>query len=263
MSYNTKVIAIAAQKGGVGKTATTINLGVALAQMGYKVLLIDCDNHPSLSIRMGIQQPDTLEDTLASILTKTIEGQAVLASDGIIHHEEGVDFVPSSTRLANVEMALATADCRERYLAEYIEIVRGSYDYVLLDCLPSIGLIAINALTAADEVLLVTKADFDSAKGMENLLVSIKRVQRKLNPSLAISGALITMVDLRTRDANETIDMLKAAYGAHLRFFDIMISASVKAREAGKYGISIHKHAPDNSVALAYADLAKEVSGCE
>lgn len=263
MTHSSRVIAISAQKGGVGKTATTINLGVALAQKGMRVLLIDCDNHPSLSIRLGIQWPDDLEMSLPAVLQKIMLGVPLETGEGILHHKEGIDFLPSSTRLADVEASLAGEIGREMVLKTYIDSIRGQYDYILLDCLPSLGLIAINALTAADEVMPITKADFDSAKGMEDLLVTIEKIKRKINSRLKVMGALITMVDLRTNDAKETIDMLLAAYGESIRFFKTMIPASVRAREAGKYGISIHRHAPTSSVALAYTALAQEVEQYE
>lgn len=198
MTRITRIIAIAAQKGGVGKTATAINLGVALAARGKKVLLIDCDNHPSLSIRLGIQQPEALDVNLVSILMKSINDIPFIEGEGIIHHDEGVDFLSSSTSLADIEMMLANEMGREMALKNYTDTLRGQYDFILLDCLPSIGLVAINALTAADEVLLITKADFDSAKGLEDMLVSISKIRRKINSKLGIIGALITMADLRT-----------------------------------------------------------------
>lgn len=263
MSHNTKVIAVSAQKGGVGKSATCINLGVALAQKGYKVLLIDCDIHASMTIRLGHPRPDALPDTLATILMKVMQDVPLEQGEAILHHEEGVDFVPSNRRLADIDIALAGMMSRETVLRTYIDTLRGDYDYILLDCLPSLGLFAINALAAADEVILVTKADYDSAKGVEDLLVSIASIRKRIHKALQISGILFTMVDVRTKDARETMEMLESAYGEQLRIFQSTIPASVRAREAGKYGISIFKHDPKGRVAAAYENLASEVIGNE
>lgn len=263
MIQDTKVLAIAAQKGGVGKSATAINLGVALANKGHKVLVIDCDIHASCTIRLGYQQPDALTETLATILTKVIQEIPLTQGEAILHHAEGIDFVPSNRRLADIDIALAGQMSRETVLRTYIDTLRGQYEYILLDCLPSLGLLAINALAAADEVLLVTKADYDSAKGVEDLLVSIATIRKRIHQTLKIGGILFTMVDMRTRDARETMEILKNAYGSQLHIFQSVIPASVRAREAGKHGVSIFKHDGKGRVAAAYAGLADEVMANE
>lgn len=262
MTHYTKVLSISAQKGGVGKSATVINLGVALAQKGYKVLLIDSDIHASMTIRLGHPQPETLTETLATILTKVIRGVQLTPGEAILQHEEGIDFVPSNRLLADIDIALAGQISRETVMRTYIDTLRGQYDYIITDCPPSLGLISINALSAADEVIIVTKPDYDSAKGVEDLLYSIGTIRKKIHPSLEISGILFTMVD-RTRDARETMEMVKEAYGSQLRFFQSIIPSSVRAREAGKYGISIFRHDPKGRVAAAYAGLADEVMANE
>lgn len=259
MSHQAKVITISAQKGGVGKTAASINLGVALANKGFKVLLIDCDIHASMTIRLGHQQPDTLKTTLATMMQKSMQDIPFDEGEAILHHEEGIDFVPSNRGLADIDIALAGMIGRESVLRNYIDTLRSQYDVILLDSLPSLGLLAINALAAADEVILVTRADYDSAKGVEDLLVSIANIRKRIHPSLKIRGILFSMVEMRTKDAKETIDTLKSAYGGQLTFFQTMIPASVRAREAGKYGVSIFKHDPSGRVAEAYAKLAEEV----
>ena len=261
MSHNAKVIACSAQKGGVSKTSTSINLGVALANRGYKVLAIDCDIHASLTIRLGYQQPDALEATLATILLKAMQEQPFEKVEGIIHHDEGIDFVPSNRRLADIDIALAGMMSREIVIRSYVDTLRSDYDYILLDCPPSLSLIAINALAAADEVILITKADYDSAKGVEDLLVTIANIRKRIHPTLKIKGILFTMVEKRTKDARETMDALHSAYGSQINFFQQVIPASVRAREAGKYGISIFKHDPKGRVAVAYKELAEEVCG--
>ena len=261
MEYNAKVLACSAQKGGVGKTATTINLGVALARKGKKVLLIDCDIHASLTIRLGYQQPNELESTIASIMVKSMRDQPFEASEAIIHHAEGVDFIPSNRTLADIDIALAGMVGREFVIRSFIDTLRSQYDYILLDCPPSLSILAINALAAADEVMLITKADYDSAKGVEDLLVSIANLHRNIHPALKIKGILFTMVDMRTKDARDTISDLQGVYGSQLYFFQSVIPASVRAREAGKYGVSIFEHDCSGRVAAAYQGLAEEVCG--
>lgn len=259
MQRKAKVIAIAAHKGGVGKTATTINLGVALVMKGYKVLLVDCDKHASLTIRLGHKQPDALTDTLASVMAKIMQEATYEPDEAVQHQDEGLDFVPSNRRMADIDIGLVGMMSRETVLRTYIEALRPSYDYILLDCLPSLSLLEINALASADEVLLVTKADYDSAKGVEDILNTIASIRKRINSHLKIKGILFTMVNIWTLDARDTIDALRTAYDSNLHFFGTYIPASVKVPEAGKRGVSIFKHDQNCSVASAYSQLAEEV----
>jgi ATPases involved in chromosome partitioning len=259
MEHNARVLVCSAQKGGVGKTASAINLGVALAKHGKKVLLIDNDIHASMTIRLGYPQPDTLSASLATIMVKSMKDVPFEEGEAILSHPEGIDFIPSNRQLAEIDISLAGMCGRESVLRSYVDTMRSQYDFIFIDCLPSLGLLAINALTAAGEVMIITKADFDSGKGVEDLLISIANIRKRIHPTLKIAGVLFTMVDMRTKDAKETIEALETAYGSQIPFYQTKIPASVRAREAGKYGISIFSHDPRGRVAAAYHELAKEV----
>ncbi|MBQ9921534.1 MAG: ParA family protein, partial [Clostridia bacterium] len=200
-----KVIAISNQKGGVGKTTTAVSLGVALAREGKKVLLIDCDSQGSMSIALGIEQPDELDISLAEIMSSIITEQEMPEGYGIHHHDEGVDFVPGNIELAGMELQLTSLMSRERVLREYVDSVKDKYDYVLLDCTPSLGMMTINALSAADSVIIPAQPQYLSAKGFDLLLGTVAKVRRQVNPRLKIDGILFTMVDRRTNLAKDII----------------------------------------------------------
>ena len=166
MNENTKVIAICNQKGGVGKTVTTVNLGIGLARQGKRVLLVDVDAQGSLTASLGYQHPDQLDETLATVLGKIIEDKPLAPGEGIIHQEEGVDLLPANIDLAAMEVTLVNIMSRETILREYLKTVCDQYDVILLDCCPSLGMLTINALSAADEVLIPMQAHYLSLKGM-------------------------------------------------------------------------------------------------
>ena len=172
----TKVIAIANQKGGVGKTTTTVNLGAGLVRKGYKVLLIDADAQGNLMDALGWHQPDELPITIGNYMHSLIEHEQFDPFEGILHHAEGVDLVPANIALSALEVSLVNALSRETILKRYIEMVKDSYDFILIDCMPSLGMITINALAAADSVLIPVQAHYLPAKGMTQLLQTIRRV---------------------------------------------------------------------------------------
>ena len=225
-----KVMAICNQKGGVGKTVTTINLGVGLARKGKRVLLVDVDAQGSLTASLGYQHPDQLEETLATVLGKVIEDKPLASGEGIIHQKEGLDLLPANIDLAAMEVTLVNIMSRETILREYLKTVRDQYDVILLDCCPSLGMLTINALSAADEVLIPMQAHFLSLKGMEQLMGTIGRVKRQINPTLTISGILITMADMRTTYSQGIVELLRGTYGDQLRIFDTIIPRSIRAQ---------------------------------
>ena len=260
---NCKVIAITNQKGGVGKTTTTVNLGVGLACNGKKVLLIDADPQGSLTISLGIKNPDALDVSLATVMDAAIEDRPMDESAGILHHGEGVDILPPNIELSGMETGLFNIMSREYVLRNYIDSVRKNYDYIFIDCMPSLGMMTINALVAADSVIIPSQPSFLSTKGLNLLLHSISKVKRSINPSLKIDGILFTMVDSRTNNAKDIIETLRDTVGQNIRIFDTEIPHSVRAAECSLTGESIFAHDKTGKVAAAYENLTKEVEQLE
>ena len=190
-----KVIAVTNQKGGVGKTTTTVNLGIGLANLGKKVLLIDSDPQGSLTISLGYHEPDELDVTLADLVTEVVEEKEISFSEAILHHTEGIDFIPANIELSALEVNLVNVISREYMLKCLIDKVRDNYDVIIIDCMPSLGMLTINALVAADSVLIPVQAGFLSVKGLEQLIKTIGRIQKRINKGLVIEGILLTMVD--------------------------------------------------------------------
>ena len=259
MSHRATTIAVVNQKGGTAKTTTTENLGIGLAQEGKKVLLIDTDPQASLTISLGYPRPDDIGVTLSDIMNKIIDDKPIQDREGILTHAEGVDLMPSNIALSGMEVSLVNAMSRESILKQYIDTVNQKYDYILLDCMPSLGMLTINALAAADDVLIPVQAQYLSAKGLEQLLGTVSKVKRQINPKLKIEGILMTMVDGRTNYAKEISSLIRDTYGGRIKVFDTDIPRSVRAAEISAEGTSIFKHDPKGKVADAYRVLTKEV----
>lgn len=254
-----KVIAIGNQKGGTAKSTTACNLGIGLGRAGERVLLIDADAQGSLTASLGFKEPDSLECTLATVMEKIINDEALEPGEGILHQEEGVDLLPGNIELSGLEVSLVNVMSRERILSEYIHLVRNDYDWIIIDCMPSLGMVTINAFACADSILIPVQAAYLPVKGLQQLIKTIGKVKRQINPKLEIEGILLTMVDHRTNYAKEIIGMLKEAYGNKVKIFEKPIPLSVRAAECPAEGSSIYRHDPKGKVALAYQSLTEEV----
>ena len=253
------IIAVTNQKGGVGKSTTCENLGIGLAMEGKKILLVDTDPQGSLTISMGWQQPDELPITLSTLMAKAMNDQPIQPGEGILHHAEGVDLIPANIELAGLEVALVNSMNREKMLKQVLDSAKREYDFILLDCMPSLGMLTINALAAADAALIPVQAQYLSAKGLEQLLQTVQKVRRQINPKLKIEGILLTMTDSRTNYGKQISNLIRQAYGKHLKVFEQTIPRSVRAAETSAAGKSIFAYDPKGKVSEAYQSLAKEV----
>ena len=217
------------------------------------------DPQASLTISMGWPKPDELETTLSSLMGKVLEDKSIQPGEGILHHAEGVDLIPANIELAGMEVGLVNAMNREKVLKQVLESSKRSYDFILLDCTPSLGMLTINALAAADSALIPVQAQYLPAKGLEQLLQTISKVRRQINPRLRIEGILMTMTDSRTNYGKEIDALVRQAYGTKIKVFEQGIPRSVRAAETSAEGKSIFAHAPKGKVAEAYRTLTKEV----
>ena len=252
------VIAIANQKGGVGKTTTTFSLGVALSKMGKKVLLVDADPQADLTTCMGYYEQDDIF-TITNLMNKAINDEIVNTKEVILHHKENIDLLPSDLGLSTMEMSLVNAMSREYTLKTCLKDIKEDYDYILIDCMPSLGMITINALAAADKVIIPVQTQYLAAKGMGHLLNTIAKVKRQINPELNVEGILLTLVDGRTNLSKETKLELQKSYGNIVKIFNTSIPTAIKVAESSSEGKSIFSYHKNSKVATAYYELAKEV----
>jgi len=256
---NCKVACIAHEKGGVGKTTTTVNLGIGLARQGKKVLLVDADPQGDLSKCLGIANPQKLTQTLATAMNGVIAETPIDPADVILRHNEGVDFIPANAGLAATEITLVNAMNREYVLQEFLNTIKNRYHHILIDCRPSLGLTVVNALTAADSVIIPVQAHTLAANDMDGLFKTVGRIRQRPNPNLKVDGIVMTMVDGRTNLARQTIRNVRERYGQIVRVFNTEIPYAVRAAEVPAKGQSIFQYDPNGKAAKAYEQLTKEV----
>jgi chromosome partitioning protein len=254
-----KTIAIANRKGGCGKTMTAVSLAAGLARHGKRILAIDADSQGSMSVSFGVAEPDKLIATLATAMTHIVNEQNFDPITGVIRNSEGVDVMPANSNLSALEISLAGIIGRETVLRQYIDKVKPLYDFIVLDTAPTLDLLTINALAAADSVIIPVIPKFLDALGLELLLKSVAQIRRQINPALEIGGILLTMVDRRTNLTREVISSIENAYGNNIRIFSESVPRSVRAAETSAQGISIFHHDPKGKVAAAYSALVEVV----
>jgi chromosome partitioning protein len=254
-----KVIGIISQKGGVGKTTTCRNLATGLQKQGYKVLAVDCDSSANMTECFGIENPEQLSHTLYHLMMAVITDEDMPEKEMFIQRREGVDVIPSSIELSAVEINLTSAISREFILKTVIDEVKDDYDYVLLDGLPSLGLLTLNILAACDSVLIPATPEYLSAKGMELLLRTIFKLKKRVNTGIQFEGILLTKYEEKTNLSKKILKMINDSYGENIKVFNTKIPKTVKVGEANLNSMSIIDFMPKNKAAIAYTEFTKEL----
>ena len=254
-----RIISIVNQKGGTGKSACTANLAVGLAQKNMKVLIVDADPQSDVSAGFGYRDCDDSNETLTVLMDAVMKDEDIPSDCYIRHQAEGIDIICSNIGLAGTEVQLVNAMSREYVLKQILYGIKDQYDAVIIDCMPSLGMITINALAASDEVLIPVEASYLPIKGLQQLLKTIGKVRKQINPKLQVGGILFTMVDAHTNDARNNMELLRNAYGSQIHIFDNYIPFSVRMKEAVREGQSIFSYDPKSKATEAYRRVTEEV----
>ena len=251
-----RVIAVANQKGGVSKTTTSINLGVALVRLGKRVALVDADPQGHLTLGLGFPK---IRVSLKNMMENIIMGMEFDPMEAVLRHKEGIDVIPSNKMLTGTDLSLITVENREKVLKEYLELLEDNYDYIIIDCMPSLGMLTINALSAADSVLIPVQPQYYAADGLTELLSVVKGIKQRFNPGLEIEGILFTMDSSRYNNSKRNKQAVKMAYGKEMRIFEKSIPRSEAIAETASEGVSIFAYDSRSKGAKSYAELAEEV----
>ncbi|WDV44100.1 ParA family protein [Clostridiaceae bacterium M8S5] len=254
-----KVIAIANQKGGTAKSTTCRNLATALKNKGYKVLVVDCDNQANLTDCFGIVSPEKLDMTLYNLMECVIMEEDLPSKESYIITRENIDVIPASILLSDIEIRLVAAMSREYILKTIIDEIKDDYDYILLDAMPSLGLMTLNVLATSDTLLIPATPEYLSAKGLELLLRTVFKIKKRINKEIEFEGILLTMFDERTNLSQDMLKVIKESYGSNIRVFNTKIPKTVKVGEANARSMSVIEYMPTNKAAIAYEKFTNEL----
>jgi chromosome partitioning protein len=258
-----KIIVIGSQKGGVGKTTTTLNLAYSLQVLGKKVLTVDFDSQANLTTCYGVEKTNELDHTIGHLMMAQIEDQAPRNLKSYIRSKDGVDFIPSSIYLSVVDAKLRLEMGAERMLAEVLERVRDHYDYILIDTCPSLGILTINALTAADEVIITVNPQLLAMIGLQDFLRTVGKIKKRINPKLEVAGILLTMCEKRTTLCKVLTEEVAESFQGQIHIFETRIPSTIKVGESIYYGMPVEQYSKKASAGIAYRKFAKELIAYE